>query len=127
MSTNRVLAQFTGDFGTLQPPVDVYQPGTDIDSSITSLELFLSNLIGIITVLAGLGFMLFFVFGAMTWILAGGDEGRVSNARKMMVHGIIGLTITLLGWAIVTVVGSVLGLPILNPGEMIRILDPNTP
>jgi len=53
--------------------------------------------------LGGLAVILFFVLGAIDWITAGGDKGKIESARSRMTNSIIGLVLlvgsfTLLGF-----------------------------
>ena len=118
----------TGDLGGFESQSNnpIFQPPTAVDSSQAgaNLEAILSLIIGFLTVIAGLSFMLFFIFGAMQWIMAAGDQGKVESARKQMTNGAIGLIIVIVSYGIIAVVGEVLGLPILNPSELLQSLGP---
>lgn len=118
-----LIAQFgTGFEG---PGDNVFNPGTTIDTAGSSVENIFSLIIGFLTVLAGLAFLLYFVFGGLQWVLAGGDQGKVDSAKKQMTNGAIGLIIIVVSYGIVAVVSSVLGLNILAPGEEIIRLNPD--
>lgn len=127
---SRLIAQLREiDLGTFKPPSDSFNvnleaEGAAIDSAGVQLERFISNTIGTITIIAGLAFLLYFVFGALQWILAGGDQGKIDQAKKQMTNGAIGLVIIIVAYAIIGVIGSVLGLNILNPAEEIIKLNP---
>ena len=122
------LAQNTPiDLGRINGPTTAYQPtilGPDVTGARIQVELFLSNILGLVTVLAGLAFLLFFIFGTMQWILAGGDEGRVSNARKQMTNAGLGLIVTLISYSIMTIVSRVLGLDFLDINNALNRLNP---
>lgn len=62
----------------------------------------------------GLATLLFLLWGALDWILAGGDEGKVADARKKMTGAVIGLTILAASVAIVQLVGALIGLDLLD-------------
>lgn len=105
---------------------EVFQPGDSIQTAAASFENFFSNIIGVFTVFAGMGFILYFAFGALQWILAQGDEGRTTAARKQMTNGAVGLLITVIAYVLIAVVGAVVGIDILNPATtIIERLDPN--
>lgn len=118
----------TGNLGGFESPStnSIFQPPTATDASQAgaNLESILSLIIGFLTVIAGLSFMLFFIFGAMQWIMAAGDQGKVESARKQMTNGAIGLIIVVVSYGIIAVVSEVLGLPILNPAELLQTLGP---
>lgn len=98
---------------------EVFQPGDTIQTATASLENFLSNVIGVFTAFAGMGFILYFAFGALQWILAQGDEGRTTAARKQMTNGAVGLLVTVIAYVLIAVVGAVVGIDILNPAATI--------
>ncbi len=58
--------------------------------------------------------LLFLLWGALDWIMAGGEEGKVSSARKKMTGAVVGLAILAASVAIVQLVGSLFGLNLLN-------------
>lgn len=119
----------SGNLGGFRAPsdsfnVDLTNQDTALASAGTEFERFLSNTIGTITVIAGLAFLLFFVFGGLQWILAGGDQGKVDQAKKQMTNSAIGLIIVIVSYAIIGVISSVVGLNILNPAREILRLNP---
>ncbi len=46
----------------------------------------------------------FFVDGGILYMTAGGDEGKVETAKKVLTGALLGLIIALLAWAIVNVI-----------------------
>lgn len=65
-------------------------------------------------VLGGLATLLFLLWGALDWILAGGDEGKVTKARQKMTGAIIGLAILASSVVIVQLAGDLIGLDLLK-------------
>ena len=49
-------------------------------------------------------FIFFFVYGGILYMTAGGDEGKVETAKKVLTGALLGLIIALLAWAIVNVI-----------------------
>ena len=90
---------------------------TAVTASGPSKELgtFISSIITSITVFAGLAFVLYFTIGAMKWIIAGGDKTKVSESKEQMTQATIGLIAVVVSFFIIGIVGSVLGLDVLNP------------
>jgi hypothetical protein len=122
-----LLAQFGPGF---QPPAsNKFDPFEDFMGTATecqsvwALEQIVSNMLGLITVIAGLAFLMYFVFGGLQWTLAGGDQGKVDGAKKQMTNGAIGLIIIIVSYGIMAVVGQVVGLNILNPAQELLKLD----
>ena len=116
------LAQFSG--GLTGPGAEIFNPGDCISTAGASLEGVISLILGFLTTLAGLAFLLYFVFAALQWTLAGGEQAKVDSAKKQMTNGAIGLIIIVISYGIIAVVGDVLGLEILNPAQTIQGLVP---
>lgn len=87
---------------------------TAYKNSETGLQSLVSNLLGAATIVAGLGFLIYFVVGGIQWITAGGDKAGLESAKGKIMHGLIGLVIVVFAWVIVAIVQAVLGLDILN-------------
>jgi len=92
-----------------------FQNITDDASTKTQLGSLLSSLITTITVVGSLAFVVYFTMGGLKWITAGGDKGKVAEAQTSMTQAAIGLIAITASYFIVGIVGSVLGLDILNP------------
>ncbi|MFH1244818.1 MAG: hypothetical protein V1487_04595 [bacterium] len=97
-----------------------YQPGSDIASSTSAVEKLISNVLVVLTIVAGISFALYFLLGGLSWITAGGDKGKIEKAREMMTNGAIGIIIIAVSYAIVWIVGAALGIDILEPGKIIQ-------
>lgn len=113
----------------------IQDPGSyfaaDADSAVdlnafSNIEIFISNVIAVLTVLGGLFFVFFFVQAAFTWITAGGDSGNIEKARNKMVQGVIGLIVLVASYALVGVIGSIVGLDLLNPAATLTRLSPGS-
>jgi uncharacterized protein YggT (Ycf19 family) len=125
-----VLAQAqTGgtSLGTLEAPTAAFAPtaGTGTEAFATPFTNFLSNLIGFLTLLAGLMFLLYFIFAALSWVTSGGEKGKVESAKNQMTQAALGLVIVVAAYAIAGVVGRVLGLNILDPISVLSRLSPS--
>ncbi len=108
-----------GDGGGFVTPGG-YQPGTDLASNTSAVEKLISNVLVVLTVTAGIAFALWFLMGGLNWITAGGDKGKIDKAKGMMTNGAIGLIIIVVSYAITWIVGSALGLNILEPGTILQ-------
>lgn len=97
-----------------------YQPGTDIEGSTSAIEKLTSNVLVMLTVVAGMAFVLYFLLGGLNWITAGGDKGKIDKAKGMMTNGAIGLIIIALSYSITWIVGKAIGIDILNPANIIN-------
>ncbi len=119
------------DFGKggLLPPASAFNQGpvaTDKTgaTAATNLELLISHMIGFMTVLAGILFLIYFMTAALSWITSGGEASKVMKARDQITQGIIGLIVLISAYVIVGLIGSILGLHLLNPGQAILDLNP---
>ncbi len=115
------------NLGTVDPATDAFSKGSaqaNGDKAISNLELFISNTIGFMTTLAGLFFIIYFFMGAFHWITSGGDKSKTEKAREQITQGVLGLVIIIAAYAIIGLVGSVIGLDLLTPGEQIKKLIP---
>ncbi|MEO8581543.1 MAG: hypothetical protein ABI425_03075 [Patescibacteria group bacterium] len=65
-------------------------------------------------IVGGLATLLFLIWGAVDWILAGGEEAKIAGARKKMTGAVIGLALLAASVAIIELVGSLIGLDLLK-------------
>lgn len=84
----------------------------------------LSNIIGFLTLLGGLFFLIYFIIAGFEWLRAGGDQSAADKARTRMTNAAVGLLIMILAMALVGIIGGVFGLDILNPGKIFLDLIP---
>ena len=103
-----------------------YSPGTTIESASSGLSSLISNIIGFLTIIAGISFLIYFTVGGLSWITAGGDTGKIEEAKNKMTGGAIGMVIVVSAWAISWIIGQVLGVNFLNPAESLQNLGPKT-
>src|SRR3989304_1781180 len=89
----------------------------DAPIQITNL---MSLIVGLITIFAGLFFLIIFVAAGVQFITAGGDTHKRETPRDKMPTGIVGLVIAIAAYALVGLVGSIFGLEILNPAAMLE-------
>ena len=92
-------------------------PGANAGTIFTN---FLSAIIGLITMIAGIWFIFLLVTGAIGIMTAGGDKTAAENARKRITSGIIGLGVVVAAVFLADLVGSLLGLNVLDPIQIIN-------
>lgn len=68
--------------------------------STTSPAVIIGNAINLLLTVMGLILLIIIVYGGITWMTAGGDEGNVKKARTMMIQGVIGMAVTLSAYAL---------------------------
>jgi hypothetical protein len=119
--SQRLLAA-TANFGSgFQPPSSAFSNGSGTDASgaaaAGNLEKFISNAIGALTLIGGLFFIFYFVMGALNWITSGGEKGKIDKARDQMVQAVMGMVVIVISYALIGVIGTFLGLDLLNPAQ----------
>jgi hypothetical protein len=95
-----------------------------IISPTDRLASLISTIYGFLTIVAGLAFILWFVLGSIDWIMSSGDQQKLEGARNKMTSAAIGLIIVVASYAIIGIVGQVVGFDILNPISIINTLGP---
>ena len=105
-----------------------YEPeiSQDVTSAGSALANILSNIIGFLTILAGIYFIIYFMLGGLKWLTSSGKAERVEEAKKSMTNAAIGLIIVVAAYAIIFIVGLVLGIDILNIQKALQLLGPGT-
>ncbi len=124
-SVNMLMAQVPkavggtiGEGGGLGP----FAGFTDITKAMEKFAGGFSAIVGFMTVVAGLFFIFQFVIGAIQWIASGGDKAGLQQARDKITNSLIGLTIVVVAIALISAIGTFLGLEILNPAKFIEVI-----
>lgn len=91
------------------------------DTPASQLANFISTIINVITITAGLAFLLYFAIGGLKWITSSGEKARAEEAKTELTQAAIGLIVVAVSYFIVGIVGGVVGIDILNPGKLLGI------
>ncbi len=83
---------------------------------ITNLGQYISNIVGIVLILASLVTFFYLAYGGLMWIMAGSDKGKLEEARSRITNAIMGLAIVAASWAIFLLVDYFFGLNIARNG-----------
>lgn len=78
------------------------------------LSIFIPKFVGLIFVAGGVGFFLMFVWGAVTWILSGGDKAGVESAKNRISNALIGLILLIASIAIIKLIQKFFNINILS-------------
>lgn len=81
------------------------------------LGTIFQNVIMLFFTIGAIGFVIMFVWGAVDWILSGGDKEKIAGARKRIVTAITGLVLLSLTFVIIVVLGQILGIGPLYTGN----------
>ena len=76
---------------------------------IASITSAISGVIGILTVIATIWFLIQFLIGGIAWISSAGDKTKLTEARERLTNAFIGLLVVVAGWAILAVAGQFFG------------------
>lgn len=113
------------NIGKIEPISEARAPaGTENADFIASLELYVGDAIGAITVLASLFFIVYSFLAAYQWATAGGDSGKIEKAKNRFVWGTLGLILIVASYSIVGLIGSLIGISILEPGVLLESIIP---
>jgi hypothetical protein len=92
--------------------------GVPADPGIGIIGTVLKNTISLFFIIGGLATLIYFVWGAVDWIMSGGDKEKVSGARKKMTNAVIGLVLLSLSYFLVGLVGEIVGFNPLGPFDI---------
>lgn len=66
----------------------------DLESTVVQIVQWALGFLGLIAVI-------FILYGGFVWMTAGGNEEKVSKAKKVIGAAVVGLIVVLVAWAIV--------------------------
>lgn len=87
---------------------------TGADAGAAILGRYLAIIIQTSLVVGGLAVLAYMLLGAINWITAGGDSGKIDKARNQIVQSLVGLGVLASVTAIARFVGPVFGLDLLQ-------------
>jgi len=67
--------------------------------------------VGVVPAILALA-LLYFIYGLLKYLSSAGDAGKRSEGTKVMLNGIIALTVMLTTWGIVAVITNIIGSPV---------------
>ena len=115
----------TTGIGSLKPVSDARAPEELTNEGfLDSLELYLGDIIGVITILATLFFIVYAFLAAFEWVTAGGDSSKITKARDRLIWSTLGLILVVATYAIIGLIGSLVGVNILEPAQLINSIVP---
>lgn len=113
-----LIAQF-GSFESQSPLTDgaAEDPGKNI-------EVIISNIFGFFTIVGAIFFIVYFLIATLDWINSEGDAGKITTARNKMIQGILGLVILVAAYGIIGLIGSIIGIELLEPAKLLEGITP---
>jgi len=67
-----------------------------------------------IIIVGGLAFILYFLWGGLQWIMAGGETSKIEEAKAKLTQGLTGLAILAASYVIVKFIETAIGMDLLN-------------
>jgi hypothetical protein len=84
----------------------------DLSNPLVQVAKVISLIIGFITIVAGIFFMIQLMIGGIEWISSTGDKTKLQKAQDRITNAILGLIVVAAAYAITGLVGTLLGLDI---------------
>jgi len=103
------------DVGTIKPKNYTFDPDPTLAGSANTVNVYVSAIVGTLTLIAGLSLLLYFIMGAFRWVTAGGDIKHIEAARGQILNALIGFVLVVIGWFFVRLIGQIMGIDIVNP------------
>lgn len=114
--------------GTLKGIGNLGGENNNLDTAAGAADTFtgmLSNIIGILTIVGIIWFIITLLTGAISWLSSGGDKVKLEKAQKQISTGVIGLVIVLSAIFLADLAGTIFGIPnILSISDFILELRP---
>lgn len=89
------------------------------------LAQILSIVIGFFTAVAFIYFTIMVFIGGVGWISAGGDKGKVEQARAKITSGVQGVVVVIAAIFVIQLVGMIFDIDFLDIAGMVGELDQN--
>lgn len=118
-----VFAQGIGQSQQQQNTFRITRPGQGFGIDLggpnysVRLDVLLRNVITLLFTGGAIGFTIMIIWGAVEWILSGGDKEKIAGARKRITTAITGLAILSLSFLIVVTAGQILSINALQFGD----------
>ncbi len=110
----------TTKFEIVQPSGAGIMVGNRTGSSI--LSSLVTNLISALFVIAAIAIVVMVLWGALEWIISGGNKDKLSSAQKRITTALIGAAVLALSFVILRVVGEILNFNILGPYTIPKLI-----
>lgn len=111
--SSRLLAQSIElDIGTAAGAAAA--PADNIPFAGQDIGVFIGQVLTFVMTISTLAVLIFLIWGALSWILAGGDKGKIQAARDRITQSIIGLIVLLSVLAVFVLVQNFFGIQVLQ-------------
>ena len=110
-----------GQDGGFGPWAEKIIGGTQPESLLASI---LSNIIGAMTIGAGIWFLFQAIIAGYNYMNAAGDKARIENAGRKLTNSLVGIALVVAAYGFLSLIGSFLGIEFLNLGKLFSTISP---
>jgi len=110
-----------GPLPTYLPPAEnrgisnpALPPSLGEHNTSDAVSRYLSTIVSTLIVLGGLLAFFYLLYGAIEWLMSGGDQEKIKQAQRKITYAIAGLFILTAIFAIANLIGGILGIDLLN-------------
>lgn len=89
--------------------IDPTIPAQLINNKTLDVNNIISFVIGLLVVIGVLAALLYLIYGAIKWIISGGDKTKVTEAREHIVASIIGIVVLVLSLVVLNFILQIVG------------------
>jgi len=105
MAPNKYLANLTGSL--TGPGIN---PTSPLDAT-TKFEIFAGQILGVLTIIGVLYFIIQIIFAGYSYIASKGDEKNMESSRKRLTEGVLGLVIVVVAVGLGSLLAKLAGIP----------------
>jgi len=125
LSTSTLLAQGAPkDLGLIEGFSQGFSSFSSSSDAPSYFAEIVSNIITVLTIFAGLAFLIYFVIGALNWITAAGKPEQLNKAKDQMTTAFAGLFVTVITISIVIIIGKITGFNIIDIETILNNITP---
>jgi hypothetical protein len=123
----RELGGTSGQIGG--KPAEGFGPWGDIftqqgGTAATKFAGVLSNLLGVMTIIGGLWFMINLLVGGYNYLAAGESSEKMKEATRQIGNALIGLVVVIASYAVISLISGLVGFKILDVETNIGKIKP---
>jgi len=88
------------------------------------LATIMSNIIGAMTIGAGIWFLFQAIIAGYNYMNAAGDKARIENAGRKLTNSLIGIAVVVAAYGLLALIGTFLGIEFLKLGDLFKTIIP---
>ncbi|MCJ7829489.1 hypothetical protein MUP50_00145, partial [Patescibacteria group bacterium] len=88
------------------------------------LANILTNILGVMTIGAGIWFLFQAIIAGYNYMNAAGDKTRIENAGRKLTNSLVGIAIVVAAYGLIAILGTFLGVKFLELGAIFDIISP---